>query len=127
MGGMAGAWDVFPLRFKNPRTRAALRLLSEQTGTSMTDLAETAIEHDIALLGADVERRLEEALTVVRSYRPSRDLDAYIAAAQEGERSGLEPLRDVRAEHDAHSVPAPLETLPQPATDRFGVLVAFRR
>jgi len=91
--------DVFPLRFKRQGTRAALKHLSEQTGVPMTEIAERAIEHEVALQGADLERRLSEALAVVRGYRPERDVDAYIQAAAAGEKSGLEPFRDIRATH----------------------------
>lgn len=73
------ARDVFPLRFKNPHTRAALKLIAEQTGMSITDIAEKAIEHEVALLGAD--------------------LGGYLEAAAAGERSGLDPARDARAGH----------------------------
>ncbi len=113
--------DAFPLRFKNPRTRAALKLVAEQSGTTMTDVAEKAIEHEVALLGADLERRLAEALDVVRSYRPETDLDSYIEAAAQGERSGLDPTRDVRAER-ADGTHTSRQTV-----DRFGVMAAFGR
>jgi len=111
---------VFPLRFKNRHTRAALKHLSEQTGVPMTVIAERAIEHEVALQGADLERRLTEALRVVRSYQPTRDADAYIEAAAAGERSGLDPFRDVGATHDAHGGSRRL-------ADPFGVLAAFKR
>lgn len=115
--------DVFPLRFKNRDTRAALKHLAEQTGVPMTDIAERAIEHEIALQGSDLERRLTEALAVVRNYRPEADAQAYIVAAAAGERSGLEPLRDVRAAHDRLGSGREQE----PLSDPFGVLAAFKR
>lgn len=113
--------DVFPLRFKNGATRAALKNLAEQTGVSMTEIVERAIEHEIALQGSDLERRLTEALAVVRSYQPGRDAQAYIAAAAAGERSGLE--RDLRAARGAPHLGQGTE----PVSDPFGVLAAFRR
>jgi hypothetical protein len=90
MEGMArpSTRDTFSLRFKNPRNREALRRMSEATGTPMTDLIEMAVEHEMVLLSADLERRLEEALAVVRSYKPERDLESYIAAAAAGEEDG---------------------------------------
>ncbi|UZJ24879.1 type II toxin-antitoxin system VapB family antitoxin [Rhodococcus antarcticus] len=109
---MATSRDALPLRFKNPRTKEALRELSAQTGASMTDIAEKAVEHELALLGADLERRLVAALDVVQSYTPEVDLEAYLAEVAVGERSGLEPVRSVRARH---------------LDDRFGVLAAFRQ
>ena len=88
--------DVFPLRFKNPRNRDALRRLSEMTGQSMTDVAEQAIEHELVLLAADLEERLQAALDVVRSYRDGSDLHAWLDAAAVGESSDLGPgLRDL--------------------------------
>lgn len=123
--GMSGTRDALPLRFKNARTKAALRELSEQSGQSMTDIAEKAIEHELALLGADLERRLSEALEAVRAYRPAADLESYLQAAGEGERSGMEPLRSVRAEHDPGGYQQVHAAGEEP--DRFGVLAAFDR
>lgn len=115
--------DVFPLRFKNHATREALKNLAEQTGVPMTDIAERAIEHEVVLQGADLERRLAEALTVVRSYQPQLDAEAYIAAAAAGERSGLDPFRDVRAAHDSPG----RDRRPENLADPFGVRAAFKR
>ena len=117
--------DVFPLRFKNPATKEALRYVAEQNGMSMTELAEKAIEHEIALMGADLERRLTEALEQVRSYRPATDLDRYIEAVAAGEESGLDPDRQVRAAHGpafaaAHGSGAEVD-------DRFGIGALFAR
>ena len=61
--------DVFPLRFKNGATRQALKHLAEQTGVPMTEIAERAIEHEIALQGSDLERRLTEELDQLASSR----------------------------------------------------------
>jgi hypothetical protein len=115
--------DVFPLRFKNGATRQALKHLAEQTGVPMTEIAERAIEHEIALQGSDLERRLTEALAVVRTYQPDVDAGAFISAAAAGERSGLDPFRDVRAAHDAPSS----NGRSQPPRDAFGALAAFKR
>jgi predicted transcriptional regulator len=114
--------DVFPLRFKNVATRRALKHLAEQTGVPMTEIAERAIEHEIALQGSDLERRLTEALAVVRGYQPEADAEAYIAAAAAGERSGLDPFRDVRA---AHAAPGRSRHY-EPFSDPFGVLASFK-
>lgn len=115
--------DVFPLRFKNGATRQALKHLAQQTGVPMTEIAERAIEHEIALQGSDLERRLTEALAVVRAYQPDVDAAAYIAAAADGERSGLDPFRDVRAAGGAPGGIARSE----PLRDPFGALAAFKR
>lgn len=116
--------DVFPLRFKNYTTRTALKHLSEQTGMSMTDIAERAIEHEVVLQGADVERRLEEALAIVRGYEPPRDAAAYIDAAAAGEGSGLEPFRGVRADHETTREEQSRLSV---GSDPYGVLAAFSR
>lgn len=117
--------DVFPLRFKNPATKEALRYVAEQNGMSMTELAEKAIEHEIALMGADLERRLTEALEQVRSYRPATDLDRYIEAVAAGEESGLDPDRQVRAAHGpafAAALGSRVEV-----DDKFGIGALFVR
>lgn len=113
--------DTFPLRFKNPNTREALKHLAEQSGTSMTDIAERAVAHEVALQGADLERRLSEALAVVHAYTAGGDAGAYIDAVAAGERSGLDPMRDTRAAHAG--APPTGATTPDP----YGVLAAFQR
>jgi hypothetical protein len=116
---MATPRDTFPLRFKRPQTREALKQLAAAEGMSMTDAAEQAIEHEVALLGLDVERRLTEALSVIRSYTAA-DTEDYLAAIAAGERSGLDPMRDITAAHAAAPAPVPLE-------DPHGILAAFAR
>jgi|GEM_PF-2770976 len=81
--------DVFPLRFKNPRKRDALRRLAELTGQSMTDVAERAIEHEVVLLAADLETRRHTALDVVHGYQQADGLDGWLDAAAAGETSDL--------------------------------------
>lgn len=114
---MATSRDTFPLRFKRPRTREALKQLAAAAGMSMTDVAERAIEHEIALLGVDLERRLTEALEVVRGYT-AEDNEDYLAAIAEGERSGLDPMRDITTAAHVGSSAVPL-------ADPHGVLAAF--
>ena len=46
---------AFPLRFKNPANRDALRHVAELTGMSMKDIAERAIEHQVVLLAVDLD------------------------------------------------------------------------
>lgn len=109
---------AFPLRFRDPETREALRRMAELTGQPMTVIAEQAIEHEVTLRAADLERRLEDALEVVRGYSASRNLDAYLDAAAAGENSDLGAgLRAVAVHADLpaagrqqHSAPA-LEVL----------------
>ncbi len=119
MTGMANSRDAFPLRFKRPQTREALKQLAAAAGMSMTDVAERAIEHEVALLGVDLERRLTDALEVVRGYTAGDDED-YLAAIARGERSGLDPMRDITTE--AHTAGGAV-----PLADPHGVLAAFAR
>lgn len=79
---------AFPLRFKDPKTKEMLRLVSDQLGVPMNDLAEDAIRHELVLLGADVERQLTEIVTALKSYNPQTDLDAYLDAFAAGEADG---------------------------------------
>ena len=96
--------------------------MADLTGDSMTDIAERAIEHEVALLAVDVERRLEDALAVVREYRRDRDLDAYIDDASDGEESDLGDGLYAVARH-AHSA-----VQQQPRSDvARDVLAAFAR
>lgn len=111
--------DTFPLRFKKPRNREALRRMAELTGERMTDVAERAIEHEVILLAADLEERLEEALTVVRCYS-GHDLDAYLDAAA-GDGSDLGPGLRIVAAHASPPEPA------QRSAAALGVLAAFSR
>ena len=117
--------SAFPMRFKRPQTKEALRQLAAAQGTSMTDVAERAIEHEVALLGADMERRLTEALAVVRTYNETgrADVDEWIEAVAAGEASGLDPMRDVSSSAGVvarSQGPASLD-------DPFGILAAFSR
>jgi hypothetical protein len=121
--------DTFSLRFKNPRNREALRKMAELTGLPQTDIAERAIEHEVVLLAADLERRLEEALHVVRGYLPERDLDTYLDAIEQGE--GLDDARGLRGAAAHASAAAPPAGGSRPpagrSPDALGVLAAFSR
>lgn len=110
---------AFPLRFKNPANRDALRHIAELTGMSMTDIAEQAIEHEVVLLAVDLDARLSQALDIVRRYQPDRDFDRYVEAAAEGERAGLDPMRNTR-----RASPSSETTI---SSDPFGVAAAFAR
>lgn len=94
-------------------------------GTSMTEVAERAIEHEIALLGADMERRLTEALEVVRAYNreDQADVGEWIDAVAAGEESGLDPMRDVANTAGV----AACSTGETSLDDPLGVLAAFSR
>ncbi|MFA6297946.1 MAG: hypothetical protein WC642_02180 [Nocardioides sp.] len=117
--------STFPMRFKRPQTKEALKRLAAAQGTSMTEVAERAIEHEVALLGADMERRLSEALEVVRAYNQAGqgDVEDWIDAVAVGEESGLDPMRDVANTSGVAARTQDESTLDDP----FGVLAAFAR
>lgn len=79
------ATTAFPLRFKDDETKEMLRLVSEQLGISMTEIAEAAIRKELILLGAGIERQLSEVVAALREYNPQTDVEAHIDAAAEGE------------------------------------------
>ncbi len=79
---------AFPLRFKDPETKEMLRLVSDQLGVPMNDLAEDAIRHELVLRGAYLERQLTELVAALKSYKPETDLDAYLDAFASGEADG---------------------------------------
>ncbi|SRR6266851_5339374 len=76
---------AFPLRFKDPATKEMLRLVSDQLGVPMSDLAEDAIRNELVVLGAHIERQLTEIVIALRSYDPQTDLDAYLDEFAAGE------------------------------------------
>lgn len=118
--------DAFPLRFKNPRGREALRRVAELTGQSMTDVAERAIEHEVVLLAVDLEHRLHDALEIVGQYSAAHDLAAYLDAASAGEGDDLDLTVRAVAAHAAPQPPAAAQT-DQPGSAALDVLAAFAR
>lgn len=98
---------AFPLRFKDPETKEMLRLVSDQLGIPMNDLAEDAIRHELVLLGADIERQLTEIVTALKSYNPQTDLPVYLDAFAAGEADG-DPVQ-------ARQLPAPETRRPKRA------------
>jgi hypothetical protein len=74
---------AFTLRFRNEATHRGLRLTAHALGMSMNELAENAIEHELAFLGADLEQKLNRALELLRSYRGvgvEDDIEAFADA-----------------------------------------------
>lgn len=99
---------VFPLRFENERTRDMLRLVAEQRGTSMNQLAEEMIERELEVLALGLEVGLTRTMELLASYRGEGRAEAWDAFA-EGE--GLpDPVRTKRTHQE---------------TDRFGIAQAF--
>jgi len=97
------------LRFRDEATHNTLRLTAELLGMSMNELAESAIRHELTLLGADLEQRLTRTVKLLRSYRGvnQEDVEAFARAEVEVE----DPLRSNLCISE----------------DRYGVGAAFAR
>lgn len=60
---------AFTLRFRRPSTHRALRLAADELGVSMSELAERAIEHELAVIGEELEEKLRRTVELLGSYR----------------------------------------------------------
>ena len=97
---------AFTLRFRNEATHRALRLTAHALGISMNELAESAIEHELALLGADLEQKLTRAAELLRSWR-DEDVERDVAAFARAEVTVDDPLASHQAAlEDAYGVGA---------------------
>ena len=97
---------AFTLRFRNEKTHRALRLTAEMLGVSMNELAEEAIAHELAILGADLEQKLTRTARLLRSYR-GEGLDDDIEAFAQAEVTVDDPLRSrLSEEADAYGIGA---------------------
>lgn len=88
---------AFTLRFRRAGTHRALRHAADELGVSMNELAERAIEHELAVLGAELEERLRRTVELLAEYRGS-DFAADVEAFAQGEVAEEDPLR-ARAAH----------------------------
>ncbi len=72
----------------------------------MNDLAESAIEHELALVGADLEQKLTRSAELLRSYRDD-EVERDVAAFARAEVTVDDPLRSRQAAlEDAYGVAA---------------------
>ncbi len=60
---------AFTLRFRDERTHRALQHAARELGMSMNELAERAIEHELAIVGAELEERLRRTVRLLGCYR----------------------------------------------------------
>lgn len=104
------ARPAFTLRFKNERTHRALKVTAEVLGVPMSEIAEAAIEHELAVLGADLEDRLSRTVELLRSFR-RESVDDDIERFAEAEVAVEDPLRSHHVSHQ----------------DPLGVSAAFAR
>jgi len=83
---------VLTLHFRNEETLRGLERAAEALGVSKDELAEAAIERELAAVGADLEGRLSGILDRLKSYSPDsldRDIRDFARAEVELE----DPLR----------------------------------
>jgi hypothetical protein len=97
------ARPAFTLRFRRERTHRALRHAAEQLGVSMNELAERAIEHELAVIGSELEEKLRRTLDLLGPYR-QEGLEADVAAFARAEVTEDDPLHAVAAESRADSL-----------------------
>ena len=85
---------VLTLRFKKPALHKRLKRVSDLIGSSMNEIAETAIERELNFLAADLEQELLETVETLRSWDyTGAKLESDIAAFAEGEAFERDPLR----------------------------------
>lgn len=82
---------AFTLRFQREETHRALRSAAEELGVPMGELAERAIEHELAIVGTELEEKLRATVELLRGYR--RDLEAEVEAFARAEVEEEDPLR----------------------------------
>jgi hypothetical protein len=94
------------LQFRNAETHRELRRMAETLGVSMSELAEVAIQQELAAMEGNLERKLEDTLARLRSFQ-GEDPEQ---AAEEFARSEVtieDPLRARRAgAEDAYGIGA---------------------
>ncbi len=83
---------AFTLRFHDPRTHRALQHAARELGVSMNDLAERAIEHELAVIGDELEEKLRATVELLRPFRGA-GLAADVEAFAQAEVAEVDPLR----------------------------------
>lgn len=99
--------ETLTLRFSNEEIPEALKRTAESLGISVEELAEAAIEHELALLGAGLEKKLDRIVDLLRSDR-KRDLKKDIEQFARSEVMFEDPLRSRMAgpEEDPYGIGA---------------------
>jgi len=87
-----GSRPAFTLRFRRERTHRALRRAAEELGVSMSELAERAIEHELAVVGTELEEKLKTVVELLGPYRRG-DLEPAVEAFARAEVDEEDPLR----------------------------------
>jgi hypothetical protein len=85
------------LHFQNEETLRNLERVAEELGVSADELAEAAIERELAAVGAGLETRLARALDRLKAYDPA-DLERAIGIFARSEVEIEDPLQAQRVE-----------------------------
>ena len=85
------------IHFHNDETLRDLERTAEALGVSVGDLAEVAIERELAVVGSGLEGRLTRSLERLRSYGPA-DLERDIRDFAQSEVEIEDPLQTRRIE-----------------------------
>ena len=94
------------LHFRDEETLRKLERAAEALGVSRDELAEAAIERELAAIGAGLEGRLTRSLERLKSYSPA-DLDRDIREFARSEVELEDPLQARRVESpDAYGIGA---------------------
>ena len=89
---LKGSSPAFTLRFRRKKTHEALRHAADELGVSMNEIAERAIEHELDVIGTDLEQKLRRTVELLRSHR-GESLEADIEAFARAEVEEEDPLR----------------------------------
>jgi transcriptional regulator with XRE-family HTH domain len=93
------------LRFRNPETHRMLQRVAEALGVPMDELAEAAIQQELAALAVNLEPNLQRTVELLGSFKddPERDVEEFARAEVTFE----DPLRARRAgAEDAYGIGA---------------------
>jgi hypothetical protein len=97
---------VLTLHFRDEETLRDLERAAEALGVSTDDLAEAAIERELAAVGAGFEARLSRALAGLKRYDPA-DLEQEIQDFAHGEVEVEDPIKARLADSpDAYGIGA---------------------
>jgi hypothetical protein len=103
---MVGPGPVLTLRFSNEETLRHLERTAAALGVSTDELAEAAIELELASVGSEFEGRIARVLERLKSVGP-KNLDQDIRDFARGELEVEDPLKARRVEAaDAYGIGA---------------------
>lgn len=86
------------LHFQNEETLRSLERVAEELGVSADELAEAAIERELAAIGTGLEERLVRVLERLKAYDPAANLERAISEFARSEVEVEDPLQARRVE-----------------------------